>query len=269
MIGPEDVVPGPIRLARAESMNGTVALIESWELARDEPPPANWFWTETNDASTFDGAVPLVKVARVRRGTATGANFFFFLSDDQRTAFPNEVMTPAVASLRRFEGTVLDEREHRTWGRDDEPRWLLVLDPDAPIPDAVAEYVAEHEKTVSRRHLSTQRKRWWAITELPRPDIFISPLSQSSFKIVLNKARAVGSNNLLGLTVIEGDPEPLADWLRSDEGQSELRRVSRRYSGGSFKVEPGGLKRMRIPARVAELVAGKPPDALGPSTLPF
>jgi len=32
-------------------------------------------------------------------------------------------------SLRRFAGDVLTEKEHRTWGLQSEPRWLLAIDP--------------------------------------------------------------------------------------------------------------------------------------------
>ncbi|MDO8188321.1 hypothetical protein Q5424_10210 [Conexibacter sp. JD483] len=268
MIGPERSVARPIRLARAESMNGNVELIQRWTMARDKPPPDNWFWAE-DSFDQPDAVLPLTTFVTIRRGTATGANFFFFLTDSERAAFPDDVITPAVASLRRFEGTVMTQAAHRTWGGADEPRWLLTLDPYKPVPAPLVSYLAEHEDTVSRRHLSTQRREWWAITELPRPDILVSPLTQKTFKIVVNKAKAVASNNLLGLTLREGNPAPLAKWLRSIEGQRELRRVSRRYSGGSFKVEPGGLKRLQVPRSVVAAVIGRSPESLLTPELPL
>lgn len=268
MIGPETADPGPIRLARAESKKGNVALIERWSMERNEPSPDNWFWVE--DTTDEPGAtLPLTAFAKVRRGTATGANFFFFLTDSQRSALPDEAVTRAVASLRRFEGTVMTIGAHSEWGGTDEPRWLLALNPQKPVPTALVDYLDDNRDVVSRRHLSTQRKEWWAITELPRPDILISPLTQKKFKIVVNEAKAVASNNLLGLTVAEGDPAPLASWLRSDAGQKELRRVSRRYSGGSFKVEPGGLKRLQVPKSVVADVIGRSPESLTAPQLPL
>jgi hypothetical protein len=43
----------------------------------------------------------------------------------------------------------------------------------------------------------------------------------------------------------------LAAWLRSEAGQRQLLRASRRYHGGSHKLEPGDLKCLRVSAELA------------------
>ncbi len=73
MIGPETVDPGPIRLARTESKDGNVALIERWSMERNEPSPDNWFWVEGTPGEP-SATLPSTTFAKVRRGTATGAN---------------------------------------------------------------------------------------------------------------------------------------------------------------------------------------------------
>jgi hypothetical protein len=76
----------------------------------------------------------------------------------------------------------------------------------------------------------------------------ISPLSKLEFRVILNKAEAVPSNNLFGISLKNGgDPVALASWLRSKEGQKRLRKLSRRYHGGSYKLEPGSLRAVEVP----------------------
>lgn len=249
-LGPETAVdPGPIRLARADTAGGRVRLIEEWALDRGGEPAANWYWTG-NDAKDDDG-VALPDVAKIRRGLATGANSVFFLDDAEADPMPDRLIVPAVPSLRRFAGDVLTEDEHRTWGLENERRWLLAIDPGERLGARVRAHL-EHHPEVAERHLCTQREPWWSITDRPRPDILLGPLSKTHFKVVLNKVRAVPSNNLIGITVVNGSARPLADWLRSDAGQAELRRVSRRYHGGSYKLEPGDVRKVRVPETVVD-----------------
>jgi hypothetical protein len=121
----------------------------------------------------------------------------------------------------------------------DSGRWLLAIPEDYELSGAVADYVERHREAVSRRYLPSQRACWYSINEMPRPQILLSPLSKTDFKVVVNSVRAVPSNNLFGITLKdEGDPGPLACWLRSDSGQRELKRLSHRYPGGSHKLEP-------------------------------
>lgn len=249
-LGPEtEADPGPIRLARAETEGGRVRLIEEWALDRDSEPAANWYWTG-NEAEDDEG-VALADVTQIRRGLATGANSVFFLDDAAADRMPDRLIMPAVLSLRRFAGVVLTEDKHRTWGLQSEPRWLLAIDRDEQFSARVRAHL-EQDPEVAERYLCSQREPWWSITDRPRPDILLGPLSKTDFKVVLNKVGAIPSNNLIGITVVTGSARPLADWLRSDAGQAELRRVSRRYHGGSHKVEPGDVRKVRVPPTVVD-----------------
>jgi hypothetical protein len=127
----------------------------------------------------------------------------------------------------------------------------LVIPPDRELTGALAAYVKSFKKQVSERHLPANRPRWYALDEIPRPQILISPLAKESFKVVLNVVEAVPSNNLYGIDLLDGvDPWPLAEWLRSPAGQAELRRVSRRYPGGSHKLEPRDVRSVIVPANL-------------------
>jgi adenine-specific DNA-methyltransferase len=235
----------PLRLRRsAFNESGTVRNIESWDLPREGEAPDNWYFNPIG-VSDADDSARLSTIAAVRRGVATGANRLFFVENDDAARLPADVLTRGVLSLRFFAEDMLTAKSF-----DDDPdgcRWLLVIPPARKLDRRLRDYVMR-DITVSQRYLCQQRKPWWSITDLPRPSILISPLAKTRFKVVENEIGAVPSNNLIGITPHAAENAPtLARWLRSDAGQAALLRVSRRYHGGSHKIEPGDLRRVELP----------------------
>jgi adenine-specific DNA-methyltransferase len=258
-IGPEHRRRPPLRLARTELASSSVRVIEEWQVVRRATePPENWFGS--TPPATPKSTVPLTQIARVRRGSATGANEMFFLTNDIASTMPKQVIMPAVLTLRHFEGHVLDRTAHRELRDRAEKeigRWLLVIPRDWTLTGTLKSYVESFEEKVAGRFLPSARTIWYSLTDLPRPQLLLSPLSKDAFKVVLNAVGAVPSNNIYGIDRIDGgDVSLLADWLRSTTGQRELRRVSHRYPGGSLKLEPGDLGAIRVPTALlpAELL---------------
>lgn len=253
-IGPVTKTTSPARIARVSFERGKATVLEKWDYGRRGEEPSNWFWTPR--LSTPKDTVALSDIAVVRRGVATGANDVFFLTDEVAAMLPQQVVTAAMPTLRHFSERVIDASAHRHWGGAPARRWLLVIPPDFKPDGALRDYLAQFEDEVSGRFLPSQREPWYAITDTPRPDLLISPLSKDYFKVVRNAARVVPSNNLFGITMRNGaPPESIANWLCSKPGQRALLGVSRRYHGGSYKLEPGDLKRVRIPAKLTKLRA--------------
>ncbi|HKP90628.1 MAG TPA: hypothetical protein VJT75_11735 [Thermoleophilaceae bacterium] len=247
LVGPELERRSPLQLARVELHNPSIEVQQSWALSRTEPEPANWFWPKTPihpDGET----VPLSEIAVVRRGVATGAKEMFFLTDSVADSLPGEVLAPGILTLRGFDGERLTVKTHRTYGDASTRRWLLTIPPDYELSDYVLEYVRKWAPLVKARFLPSQREPWYVLTNLLRPQLLISPLAKSDFRVVVNEAQAIPSNNLFGITLKSGgDPASVARWLRSEAGQAELHQVSRRYHGGSHKLEPGSLRTVRVP----------------------
>lgn len=239
----------PLELARLEISDGSLEVVDRRAQSRRKEEPANWFWSET--PALGEESVALLEVAIIRRGVATGANSMFFLADAAAQRLPRDVCVAAVPSLRGFDELELDEQRHQALGGRDGRRWLLSIPSGYPLAGALRAYILRHRSEVSDRYLPSQRNPWYSIVDLPRPQVLVSPLSKATFKVVLNTAHAVPSNNLIGVTLRNGaDPKELVEWLRSEVGQREMRRLSRRYHGGSHKLEPGDLCAVRIPARL-------------------
>jgi hypothetical protein len=246
-IGPTQDTNSPVCMARVCFDDNAPTVVERWRRPRKGEEPANWFLTGQSrldvDTLTLD------ELAIVRRGVATGANADFFLADIEAARLPDDVITAGALTLKSFRRQELDRAIHRVWGGEQMKRWLLAIPPDFDIGGELREYLQQIESRVRDRFLVSQRDPWYVLNGLMRPDLLIGPLSSNGFKIVLNTARAVPSNNLFGITMRNGtNPRWLATWLRSDAGQAALHRASRRYHGGSHKLEPGDLKRVGVPA---------------------
>jgi adenine-specific DNA-methyltransferase len=246
LVGSERKRRTPLRLARVRLQGNSLEVIDSKVRPRQGKEPDNWFWTAED--VRVDDRIPLSEIATVRRGVATGSNKMFFLTDVVAKSMPRKVRVRGIPSLRGFADGELDAKKHRSHGGPAGRRWLLAIPPDYRLTGSVRDYVRRHEPDVRDRYLVASRDPWYSISDLPRPQLLVSPLSKGDFKVVINRIEAVPSNNLFGVSLRNGaDPQALARWLRSKEGQQELRRVSRRYHGGSHKLEPGALAAAQVP----------------------
>ena len=261
-LGPEWAKRKPaFKISRAQMDMTGVKVLEERTVSRREASPLAWYWPDETPTET-DDSVPLGQIVTVRRGVATGANHFFFLTDSAAAKLPVKALVTAIPSLRLFNDDVLDEQAHAALGDAGAARWLLAADPKAVPKGALLTYVERGVPEVRDRHLCQQREKWWAITDLPRPQLLISPLSKGAFKVVVNSIGAVPSNNLIGITMKGGDAATLAEWLRSETGQQALRRVSRQYPGGSYKIEPGDLRKVQLPMKLAAKLGAPTQEAL-------
>jgi len=246
-IGPAQSGPGPLQLATVEVAEDEVRVTAGWSLDREKPEPQDWFKAESKAPEA--GSVPLATLARIRRGIATGANHMFFLDDETAARLPGSVCVEGIQSLRGFDGECLDLEAHRHLKDSDCRRWLLAIPLAMELTGELKDYVQSFESTVKDRFLPSKRPLWYSLSLPAPPPILIAPLSKGEFRVVRNAIGAIPSNNLFGIYPIrESDIERISGWLRSAAGQQELRRVSRRYPGGSYKLEPRDLGSVRIPS---------------------
>jgi predicted RNA methylase len=199
--------------------------------------------------------VPLSEVFRVRRGLATGANHFFFLTDEAASGLPERFHRHAVPTLRGVDLAipVFDATAWRAMRAAGRRCLLLELAPGDDEDPAVASYLsAGKKKDLHLRHLCAKRDPWFVLERVDPPDFLLAPLmTHRGVQLVENVAAAIPSNSLYGLYRQSGVDGVLArrvvGWLRSDAGRATLRGQGRRLRGGSLKLEPGDLKALPIP----------------------
>jgi SAM-dependent methyltransferase len=199
-------------------------------------------------------------IARVRRGTATGANEFFLLSDDMADEFrlPDKVLVPVVRRLSAYANKVTSAAFRAQSAAD--RSWLLLATKMDAQHHAVSAYVAHgQEQKYDQRHLCRVRAgEWYDLNhDLFVPDVIITAMSRGGFRVVENDIEAAITNNLYGwmwkpgVTTKRQRAAVLA-WLRGEDGQAAVLAVARRQGNGLSKVEPTALAGLELPAALFE-----------------
>jgi hypothetical protein len=209
-------------------------------------------------------AVPGSKLSNfcvVRRGTATGANGFFVLSDAE-VADNQLPPTRLLKLVRRLNGypDVIDDSAFDSIGCKHK-RWLLhVKSADREECSAIDQYLKTGEDAgISVRYLCRDRgDEWYDLThDLMIPDVIVSPMTRDQVRFVENALGAVITNNLYGWRWYPEIPDAsraaILQWLRSESGQAAVLAVARRQGAGLRKIEPKALANLTIPLSVAKI----------------
>lgn len=220
-----------------------------------------WFNAPTASRPRYSQNARLLgDIARVRRGTATGANEFFLLSDGIADEFrlPDKVLVPVVRRLSGYANKVT-RAAFNAQSATDRSWLLLATKKDAQHP-AVAAYL-EHgrEQKYDQRHLCKVRVgEWYDLNhDLFVPDVIITAMTRGGFRVVENEIQAAITNNLYGwkwrpgITTKKQRAAVLA-WLRSGDGQAALLALARSQGNGLNKMEPTALAGLRLPAASLE-----------------
>lgn len=195
-------------------------------------------------------------IARVRRGTATGANEFFLVSDEIADEFrlPDDVLVPVVRRLSSYRNKVTRAAFNAQSTTD--RSWLLVARKKDALRPGVAAYLAHgQEQGFDQRHLCQVRAgEWYDLNhDLFVPDVIITAMTRGGFRVVENEIKAAITNNLYGWQWKPGvttkmQRTAVLAWLRSADGQAAVLALARSQGDGLNKVEPKALASLRLPA---------------------
>ncbi len=183
----------------------------------------------------LDRLVPLNEVADVNIGIVTGDKDYFLVGD----GLPS---LPVVASPNWLRGAVVTAREIEGRLR------LLDVGADYSGGDATIDsYLAEgRRRGVHKRYKCAERACWWRPRIGAAPDAFLAYLSDHLPRLVLNRAKALCTNNLHRVTF----KEPVAVGAFYNPATLLSIELGGRVLGDSaLKLEPGDAKRVRV-ARV-------------------
>jgi adenine-specific DNA-methyltransferase len=259
-LGPARQRRQPYRFARAEIRGGSVDMSALETRSRQTPCPDPWpGGAGRRGARAAEATVPLSEFCRVRRGVATGANRFFFVSHEIATTLPTGIQRAGLMTLR---GAQLErgELDLAAWVRlRERGAACILLDiAEADMADpAVATYIDSGEALgLHERYLCAHRDPWYSLEAMLPPDLIIGPLVARTMHVVRNTVAALPSNSLYGLYAKPDVHEPeiaaLQAWLRGADGMAAVQAHGHRLPGGSCKLEPGSLRTLPVPLSILE-----------------
>lgn len=251
-VGPETDAVQPVKVARLELRPNQLRTGATRTRATRTTPPADlgkWLWPRR--VVSIQDQVLLGDVATVRRGVATGANDFFFLTDRQRKGLPSKATRRAIVRMKQVQGDELTPEHHNELGKQGEARWLLWLhDEELAKHDCIRPLINQGtEQGLHLRYLTSLRDPWYAVERVKPPDLLFSPMTRSAFRVVVNSAKAIPSNSIYGIYLEDLDAShalKVAKWINGKDGQLMVRSEARHYSG-LLKLDPKRLLNIRLP----------------------
>jgi hypothetical protein len=207
-----------------------------------------------------EGGRPLADYATVKRGIATGANDFFFLTRQRASelGIPPAFLIPAIGRTRDVAGdsvTVSDLRRLEEKGR---PTLLLSLSgaPDETLPSAVLDYLQQGMHAgLHERPLIATRRPWYRMEKRLPPPFLFAYLGRRNTRFLRNLAGVVPLSGFLCVYPRQNDEAFIArlwEALNHPKTIANLAKVGKSYGGGAIKVEPRNLERLVIPAEVLQ-----------------
>ena len=197
--------------------------------------------------------------ASVRRGIATGANDFFFVTRERARSLdlPDEFLIPAVGRTRDVPRDEIAPEGLDALDRKGRPTLLFAPDEREldRFPASVRRYLATGEaEGLPRRSLIATRNPWYKMERRAPPPLLFAYLGRRKARFIRNLARVVPLSNFSCVYPHDRDSDAVAGLWRSlqhPETLANLRFVGKSYGSGAIKVEPRSLERLAIPARIA------------------
>lgn len=211
--------------------------------------------------------VALSHFARVVRGIATGANEFFFLTNEQIAEFGLErrYFVRAIGRTRDCREDTLRSSTLTALEAQARPTWLLNLDgtPKERLPTRLRSYLdAGEEQKLNERALIQSRRPWYKMEQRTPPPILFAYLGRRDCRFILNEAGVVPLTGFLCVYPWDSRPDAVRKLWRALNHPATLENLAfagKSYGGGALKVEPRQLDTLEIPPAVLQEVGLESP----------
>ena len=195
--------------------------------------------------------------AAIRRGIATGANDFFFLTKDaaRKARLPRELLLPAIGRTRDVSRDAITPATLRDLDARGRPTLLFSPSGGAYQSPAVSAYLRRGRRLgLPQRALIRTRNPWYKMETRAVPPFLFAYLGRRRARFIRNAAGVVPLTGFLCVYPHRTSPRHLARlWriLSDPQTVENLRLVGKSYGAGAIKVEPRALERLPIPPTLA------------------
>jgi hypothetical protein len=198
---------------------------------------------------------------QVVRGVATGANDFFFLTEEQirQTGIPECYFVRAVGRTRDVPGDEITPETLETLQAKGRPTFLLALNGGEfeKYPDELKRYLQKGETLgLPKRPLISQRKPWYKTESRLAPPFLFAYLGRRNVRFIRNTAGIIPLTSFLCLYPRANEEkyiERLWCILGHPDTVANLAMIGKSYGDGAIKVEPRALEKLPIPDYVIAL----------------
>lgn len=201
-----------------------------------------------------DDFVALREYGSPELGTVTGANHYFALSEETRSAYrlrEDQLARISPPGTRHLRGLSFTPKDWQSLRDEGEPVWLLQADSDDSNA-GLRRYLAHGERLrVPDAYKCRVRDPWWRPPLVSPPDLFFTYMSHRYPRLVSNTARVTFVNSMHGLRVRAGAPNaksalPLVALNSATMLGAEVH--GRSYGGGVLKMEPREAASLPVPS---------------------
>jgi hypothetical protein len=197
---------------------------------------------------------------QVMRGIATGANDFFFLTEEKASqlGIPEKYFVRAIGRTRDVPSDEITDKTLDTLRQKGRPTLLLSLNgkPYEAYPDKVKDYLRFGEQLgLPQRPLLSQRKPWYRMESRMAPPFLFAYLGRRNSRFIRNTAQIIPLTGFLCVYPKSEDKEFIERlWkvLKHPDTIANLALIGKSYGDGALKVEPRSLERLPIPDHVIE-----------------
>lgn len=205
-----------------------------------------------------NGGPTLADFAKVLRGIATGANDFFFLTQQQAKELniPAQFLLPTVGRTRDVTVELITNELLAALDASGRPTLLFAPDgrPLDAFPLAVREYLRKGEaRGLANKSLISQRKPWYKMEVRRVPPFLFAYLGRRNTRFIRNEAGVLPLTSFLCVYPRQDNPtfiNKLWKVLQHPETIANLAAVGKSYGAGAIKVEPRSLERLSLPKTV-------------------
>jgi hypothetical protein len=207
-------------------------------------------FTRLHTSEPVDGR-PLNQFATMMRGVASGSNEFFLMTKSRMDAlglsekyFVRTIPRVRDATVQQISLEFLNLLDAA--GR---PTYLLSVDAETVIDDALKNYLEEGEKLrINQGALVSMRRQWFFMEKRKPVPILFAYLGRRNNRFIESLTDLTPLTGFLCVYPNPGvDKHKLLKALNHPSSIQELSRIGKSYGDGAVKVEPGGLRKMVIP----------------------
>ena len=196
----------------------------------------------------------LADFAHTMRGIATGANEFFFLTEEKAVELkiPHDYLLPAIGRTRDAEGDSITAETLEELKKKGRPVYLLYPNGKSweRLPQTVKNYLLEGERLgLPQRALISTRQPWYRMETRETPPFLFAYLGRRNTRFIRNIAGIVPLTGFLCVYPRSRDreyAEKLWNVLNHPSTVENLNLVGKSYGSGAIKVEPRALERLPI-----------------------